>query len=62
MVLPYAYRCRAKLGLRHLAPWLASWTTEDIMGVRDGTGADAAWYRSAVLREEALLRGTPFSG
>ena len=25
-------------------------------------GAHSAWYRSAVLREEALLHGRPFSG
>ena len=33
-----------------------------MMAILQGTGADTAWYRSALLREDALLRGRPFSG
>ena len=32
------------------------------MGLCGGTGAETAWYRSAVLREQALMEGRPFSG
>ncbi|WP_353239599.1 hypothetical protein, partial [Limnohabitans sp.] len=62
MVLPYCYRVWAKLRLLHVAAWVQSWATEDMFAVRRGQGADAAWYRSAVLREDALLQGKPFSG
>ena len=61
-ILPYCYRCWAKLRLRHLGPWIQSWATEDMFAVKAGKGADAAWYRSAVLREEALMMAKPFSG
>ena len=62
LILPYAYRCGAKMRLRHLAPWIRSWATEDMFGLYEGTGAQGAWYRSAVVREEALLSARPFSG
>jgi hypothetical protein len=61
-ILPYCYRCWAKLRLRHLSPWIQSWATEDMFAVKAGKGADAAWYRSAVLSEEALMMAKPFSG
>ena len=48
--------------LRQLSPWVQSWATEDMFAVKAGKGADAAWYRSAVLREEALMMAKPFSG
>ena len=33
------------------------------LALKEGGGADAAWYRSALLlREEAALEGRPFSG
>ncbi|MFM7985773.1 MAG: hypothetical protein ACKPKO_41310, partial [Candidatus Fonsibacter sp.] len=62
MILSYCYRVWAKLCLLHVATWVQSWATEDMYAVRRGQGADAAWYRSAVLREEALMVGKPFSG
>ena len=37
--------------LRHLAPWIRSWATKDMMALFEGTGADMAWYCSAVRRE-----------
>ena len=62
MILPYCYRSWAKLRLRHVSPWIRTWATEDMFAVSPGTGADAAWYRSAALREEALMQSKPFSG
>ena len=62
MTLPYAYKCWAKLRLKHVSPWVQSWASQDMFGLREGSGADAAWYRSALLREEAALEGRPFSG
>ena len=47
--------------LRRLMPWIQSWATEDMMGLCGGTGAETPWYRSAVLREQALMEGRPFS-
>ncbi|MFM7989618.1 MAG: hypothetical protein ACKPKO_60925, partial [Candidatus Fonsibacter sp.] len=35
---------------------------EDMIAVSRGTGEDAAWYRSAAMREEALMSSKPFSG
>ena len=62
MILPYCYRSWAKLRLRRLTPRIRTWATEDMFAVNPGTGADAAWYRSAALREEALMQSKPFSG
>jgi hypothetical protein len=33
-----------------------------MFGFYEGTGAQDAWYRSAIVREEALLSARPFSG
>ena len=33
-----------------------------MFGLFEGTGAEDAWYRNAVMREEALLAAKPFSG
>eukprot|EP00974_Lingulodinium_polyedra_P132184 11220765-Lingulodinium_polyedra.AAC.1 len=33
-----------------------------MMGIFEGTSAATATYRSGLLREDALLRGLPFSG
>ena len=62
LILPYAYRCWAKMRLYHMAPWVRSWATEDMFGLAEGTGAQDAWYRSAVLREEEIVTSRPFSG
>ena len=62
LVLPYVYRCWAKMRLRHLAPWIRSWATEDMFALLEGTGAEDAWYRSAAMREEAILAARPLSG
>ncbi len=62
LILPYAYRCWAKMSFQHLNPWVRSWATEDMLGSLEGTGAEDPWYRSGVLREEAILMGRPFSG
>ena len=45
-----------------MGPWVRSWATEDMFELAEGTGAQDAWYRRAVLREEAIVTPRPFSG
>ena len=33
-----------------------------MFGLAEATGAQDAWYRSAILREEAIVTARPFSG
>ena len=62
LILPYAYRCWAKLRLRHLSPWIQTWATEDTLALQAGIGADAALGLGAPRRRALFMpKGCPWS-
>ena len=61
-MLPAAYRMWSKTRLRHVQPWVAEWSLEDMYAGIEGRGAQEAAYNTAVMTEWARLRGMDFVG
>ena len=62
LTTPVVYRGWAKLRLRHLQPWVASWCLPRMFGCIQGIGASEAWYATSVDVEWAMAFHVPIIG
>ena len=62
LITPVLYRAWAKLRLRHLQPWMATWALPTMFGGIQGFGAAEAWYATSVDVEWAMVFNTPLVG
>ena len=62
LMLPSTYRMWAKARLRHLQPWIAGWSMEEMYAGVEGRGAGDAAYSTAVLLEWCKLHGEEYTG
>ena len=62
LMLPAVYRLWAKTRLRHIAPWVDDWRTEEMFAGVPGRGAADASYHTALVIENCLLKGEEFTG
>jgi hypothetical protein len=62
-ILSKFYRLYASIRLRHFAPWIANWQSEDLFaGTNAPVGAEDSWFLSAMLIELAKLEHVPATG
>ncbi len=61
LMLPTIYRRWTSARLRNLDPWVQSWATSD-MYTLPGTGAEDAWYITAIVMEHLRCHDIPLSG
>ena len=62
LMLSGAYRMWSKTRLRHMQPWVQSWTLPEMFAGVEGKGAEDAAYATALLGEWCELTNTDFSG
>ena len=56
LMLPSVYRLWGKTRLRHLEPWIAEWTVDELYAGVGRQGAEDASYATAVLLENLQLK------
>ena len=54
LMLPTVYRLWAKTRLRHIAPWVNDWRTDEMFAGVPGRGAADAAYHTALVIERKL--------
>ena len=62
LILSAVYRRWAAVRLHHLGEWIDGWALPEIFAGVQGKGAEQAWYSTALLVEEARLRGINYTG
>ena len=62
LMLSGTYRMWSKTRLRHMQPWVQSWTLPEMYAGVEGKGAEDAAYATALLGEWCELTNTDFSG
>ena len=62
LMLPSVYRLWGKTRLRHLEPWVAEWTVDELYAGVGGQGTEGASYATAVLLENLQLKNEYTTG
>ena len=62
LITPILDRAWAKIRLRHLQPWIASWALPAILGGIQGIGAVGAWCATSIDVAWAMATATPLVG
>ena len=62
LITPVLYRAWAKLRLKHLQGWIASWALPNMFGGVQGVGAEEAWYSTAIDLELCMVKGISMVG
>ena len=57
LMLPSVYRLWAKIRLKHMQPWISSWTTPQVFAGAEGHGAADAAYETTISMEMCRLKG-----
>ena len=60
-ILSVLYRKWGTVRLKNLIPWAADWKVDGFFAGFGGVGAEEAWWETALIIEEHLIDGTPFT-
>ena len=61
LMLPALYRLWARMRLKDMEAWVATWDIPEIYAGVPGKGAEHAWYKTALDVEQAMIEGEDLS-